>query len=129
MQQHPFGPDFVVVRSGQLKDPEIMKQNATDEYRETGRWAISVACASGMTRDELAEAAFGPRGRYYCATDVATIRDGGYEIDPDGRSPHALLKLGDAPADDADDMTAQLEAVTALFHGPYPNPGYAGGRK
>lgn len=112
-----------------MKDHKVMWLNATEELRETGRWALSVACAPGLDRDALVEAA-GLRSKSYCASDVETIREASFDVEPD-ETPHALLMLGPAPDEVPESWlvnAALWDAVRVLFHGPYPNPGYAGGQ-
>lgn len=123
----PFGRDFTVVRGGLMEDHFFMWQNATDELQETGRWGISVGCAQ-LERDQLADLTL--NGKSYCASDVGTIRDAGFEVEPDD-APHALLMLGSPPAEVPADWTVEADlwtTVRSLFHGPYPRPGYPGRR-
>ena len=66
--------------------------------------------------NELAKAAFrNSRTRYYCATDVATIAGAAQGMEALMVSRRMPSMLGGCSSGSADDMTTQLESVTALF--------------
>ena len=92
------------------EDLVVNAETHNDEFPE--EWAISVACAPGLTAGAMVRQSGWIRNNAVRLSTVGQVRAIGHDVIPSGKFPHADLKLCEEPSD------ALWEELRSVFSAP-----------